>query len=81
MLITRRSPLTGKDNTMDLPITQDQLDRWMRREGLIQNIMPELTADQREFLISGCTPDDWDTLFPSDDELVVEISGSVDEAE
>lgn len=68
MLITRRSPLTGKDNTMDLPITQDQLDRWMRREGLIQNIMPELTPDQREFLISGSTPEDWATMFPPEDE-------------
>jgi len=26
---------------------------------LIQNAMPYLTADQREFLISGLTPDEW----------------------
>jgi len=64
MQITKRSPLTGKDNTMDLPITPDQLGRWQRREGLIQNIMPELTPEQREFLVSGCTPEDWAVLFP-----------------
>lgn len=68
MQITKRSPLTGKYNTMDLPITPEQLGRWKRREGLIQDIMPELTADKREFLMSGYTPEDWATLFPPEDE-------------
>lgn len=67
MQISRVSPLTGKTNTMDLPITEEQLGRWQRREGLIQNIMPELTPDQREFLMSGYTKEDWDTLFPPED--------------
>lgn len=67
MQITKRSPLTGKDNTLDLPITEAQLNSWKRGEGLIQNIMPDLTPDQREFLISGSTPEDWATLFPPED--------------
>jgi hypothetical protein len=67
MQITNRSPLTGKDNTLDLPITEAQLNSWKRGEGLIQNIMPDLTPDQREFLISGSTPEDWATLFPPED--------------
>jgi hypothetical protein len=66
--ITKTSPLTGKQNTMDLPITEEQLGRWQRREGLIQNIMPELSAGQREFLMSGYTEEDWATLFPPEDE-------------
>lgn len=68
MQITKVSPLTGKSNTMDLPVTQEQIDRWQRREGLIQNIMPDLSPDQREFLMSGYTPEDWATLFPPEDE-------------
>ena len=68
MQITKVSPLTGKSNTMDLPVTQEQIDRWQRREGLIQNIMPDLSPDQREFLMSGYTPEDWATLFPTEDE-------------
>jgi hypothetical protein len=29
----------------------------------IQNVMPELTSDEREFLISGLTPDEFNELF------------------
>lgn len=62
MLITKRSPVTGVDNTMDLDITHDQLLAWQRGE-LIQNAMPNLSADEREFMISGCTKADWNQLF------------------
>ncbi len=68
MQISKVSPLTGKTNTMDIPVTEEQLSRWQRREGLIQNIMPELTAEQREFLMSGYTPEDWATLFPPEED-------------
>ena len=62
MKITKISPVTGKDNTMDLPITQDQLTSWAAGV-LIQDAMPNLTPDQREFLMTGCTPGDWNVLF------------------
>jgi len=68
MQISKVSPLTGKTNTMNIPVTEEQLSRWQRREGLIQNIMPELTAEQREFLMSGYTPEDWSTLFPPEED-------------
>lgn len=66
MEITKRSPLTGKDSTMELDITQDMLLRWKNGE-LIQNVMPHLTPEQREFLISGNTSADWDTMFPEEE--------------
>ena len=67
MKITRRSPLTGQINTMDLPITEEQYNEW--QSGIfIQDAMPHLTADEREFLISGCTKEDWDKLFPNEKE-------------
>lgn len=62
MLITKKSPRTGKENTLDLPITQEQLDNWQAGT-LIQNAMPNLDADQREFLITGLTKEDWDEIF------------------
>lgn len=65
MIITRISPLTGRATTMDLPVTQDQLDEFAapRRARLIQDIFPDLSADQREFIKTGYTRDDWDKLF------------------
>jgi len=62
MQITRYNPITRKHNTLDVPCTQAQLDRW--NSGiLIQNAMPNVPAPLREFLISGTTPDDWEEMF------------------
>ena len=55
MKITKKSTLTGKVHTMDLNVTQEQLDRWQRGT-LIQTAIPQLRPDEREFLISGITP-------------------------
>lgn len=62
MLITKKSPVTKRDNTMDLPITQEQMRRWDSGE-LVQKVFPHLTADQREFLMTGMTPEDWKATF------------------
>ena len=62
MNITRTSRLTGKTSVMDLKITQAQLDAWV--DGmLIQDAMPQLPPEHREFLITGITPDEWDSVF------------------
>ena len=62
MLITKKSPFTGKENTMDIPVTQEQIDHWKNSGGTIQRVFPRLTASQREFLMTGMTDADWDTL-------------------
>lgn len=58
MNLTRRDPFTGKENTMDLNITQEQLNRWMDGE-LVQNVFPNLTPNEREFIMTGIMPDSW----------------------
>lgn len=67
MLITRISPWSGKSNSRDLPVTQEQMDRFARRETVIQNIFPNLSAGDREFILSGYTEDDWDEMFSVND--------------
>ena len=62
MLIERKSILSGNTNSMVLPITSTQLDRWTNGD-LIQNVFPDLSADQREFLMSGITPEEWNQNF------------------
>ena len=67
MKITKRSPFTGMAHTMDLPIdTQERLqayEAWRNGKGLIQDELHFLTADQREFLITGIMPEEWDVMF------------------
>tara|TARA_E500000178_G_scaffold349042_1_gene405257 strand:- start:65 stop:262 length:198 start_codon:yes stop_codon:yes gene_type:complete len=63
MQITKFSPQSMRDNTREIDVTQSQLDRWKAGE-LIQNVMPHLSPDDREFLMTGLTPEDWEEMFP-----------------
>jgi hypothetical protein len=67
MKITKTSNLSGVTRTLDLPITQEQLDR-IEAGDLIQRVLPHLTANEREFLITGSTQEEWDAMFPPEDE-------------
>lgn len=67
MLITRTSMFTGKQRTMDLDITEEQYNRWLDGE-LVQKAFPNLNADEREFIMTGVTPEEWDSAFPPEDE-------------
>ena len=66
MIIVRKSPVTGKMNEQDINITFDQYESWANGM-LIQDAMPNITADEREFIVSGCTPEDFAFLFPEEE--------------
>jgi hypothetical protein len=67
MIIERTSPISGKRNTMDLPITAAQMDSWLSSPTLIQDAFPNLNADQREFILTGILASEWDTMFNDDE--------------
>lgn len=61
--ISKRNMLTGKINVMELPITQEDLEKWESGTELIQNVFPNLTAEQREFLMTGMLPEEQSKIF------------------
>ena len=61
--ISKTSKFTGKSNTMELDVTMSQLQRYENGEDLVQNIFPDLSSDEREFLITGATPQEWKEMF------------------
>lgn len=63
MLIARKSPFSGKVTTMEINTTDEQIDRYLKGEGLIQEVFPDLTADEREFIKTGITPEEWNYIF------------------
>ena len=64
MLIRKHSILTGELNEMDIPVTIEKFLAWGRARSLrIQQAFPGLDAGQREFLISGTTPEEWTAAF------------------
>ena len=40
---------------------------WILQEDLIQNLLPELDGEDREFLITGISPKSWSEMFSSED--------------
>lgn len=67
--ITKIDPVTGKENTMNLDITEAQLAEYESPGSrMVQHIFPNLAAYQREFLMTGIMPDSWDTIFPEREE-------------
>jgi len=58
-----RSQFSGKLHTMSIPVTIQQLDDFKKDNRPIQQVFPHLNADQREFLLTGATPEEWDELF------------------
>ena len=62
MIVQRRSIISGKVNTMNIDCTEEQLNRHKMGE-LVQDVFPNLSVEEREFLISGVTPEEWDDTF------------------
>ena len=64
--IQKRSLFTGKINTMEIPLTerefQERIHRCLNGE-LIQEAFSDLSEDEREFLLSGATTEEWNEIF------------------
>ena len=64
--VERISQASGHKHIMTLPMSPEEYARKMRawRQGaLIQDAFPDLDDEQREFLLSGITPQEWEALF------------------
>ena len=67
MLITRQSPISGQIYNLEIDITMAQLNAW-KNGALIQEAMPELSIDEREFIVTGIPPNEWDELMKEEDD-------------
>ena len=66
MKITRINPFTGEQVTLDIPVNQAQLDAWNSGQ-LIQHAMPNISEDDREFILTGILPEQWEEMFEEGD--------------
>jgi len=67
MKVTRTSVLSGTTRTLDLPISEADLRAW-NGGMLIQDACPDLTDDQREFIMTGITSEEWAAEFGDSEE-------------
>jgi hypothetical protein len=54
------------ERAKELRVPQHQIDSWVRGE-LIQRAMPQLCAEDREYIITGLSSEEWDRLFSEED--------------
>lgn len=66
--VTKTSPFSGDVHTLEIPCTTEQYTLWRAGTGMIQDIMPEVPAELREFLMTGITPEEWDKYIGPGDE-------------
>lgn len=59
--------ISGITRERDLPITEEQDARFKARKENIQDIFPELSPSDREFIKTGIVDEEWDTLFLQDE--------------
>jgi len=66
MQITRKSIMSGIERTREIDVTEAQMELW-NNGILIQKAMPNLSASDREFIMTGIVDEEWDTLKGEDD--------------
>ena len=63
------SSLSGREHTREIELSDTELAALMRfledrtRAPLIQAILPSHSLEDREFLLSGITPEEWESAF------------------
>ena len=61
MKITRTNPLNGEVNTLNIEVTDEQIEAYAAG-ALIQNAFPNLSASDREFIKTGITAESWEAM-------------------
>ena len=67
MLITRTSAFTGVIHLRYINVTEEQLAEYYASNMPIQSMLPQLSADDREFIMTGVTKEEWDAAFANEE--------------
>lgn len=65
--VTQISPITKKSNTLILEVTFEKFEKSLKKWNagtMIQSAFPYLDADEREFILTGISSQDWNNIFP-----------------
>ena len=70
--LTKKSSISGNLNTiiidMEYSVFLEKYRIWTSEIHLIQDVFPELNDDEKEFIISGTTKEEWDDLFGEEEQ-------------
>ena len=68
MKLAQISPITGKQNSMDIPLSPEEYWRlyaeWRHSPKKIHEVFRTLSREQCEFIMSGIAPDEIEVVIP-----------------
>lgn len=67
-MITRHTKCPFCGDTKDIELTNDEQTAMLSGKH-IQEVLPHLSKDDRERLISGTCPECWDSIFRGEDDI------------
>ena len=62
MKITKVSMLSKLERSLELDVTAEEIKAW-KAGMLIQDAMPRLNTDDREFMMTGITAEEWEERY------------------
>ncbi len=62
MVLFTTNPCLYCGKTSEVELDLEKVRRWQAGEH-VQNVWPEMSADERELLITGIHPQCWDSIF------------------
>ena len=71
MNIQRKSVLTGVVRTRNIPVNPEDLALWEAGFTSIHEAMPYLNDNDREFILTGMTSEEWNAAFAEQLEEIV----------
>jgi len=63
---TRVSSYSRKTHVREIEVDPADVEAW-RLGALIQDVLPYVSAPDREFIVSGITPEEWNEMFNQED--------------
>jgi hypothetical protein len=70
MILVKKSNITGNLNQMEIPVQPDKYEEWLqsKKKPHIQDFFPELSDEEREFILNGITPEEWNEYIGDEEE-------------
>lgn len=71
MRITKKSSISGIVHTREIDVTPGAFEAWQMAgpddpKRFVQVAFPHLSDEDREFIMTGITEEEWDTMLPPD---------------
>lgn len=77
MIVTRKSVLTGKTRSRDIPVKPKDLELYTLGVGSASDILHYLSSEDREFVMCGITNGEWKQAFSKELQAIVNDKFSV----